>query len=241
MKIDVCFTPALYPFYHTADAVVVVVDIFRATTTMCAAFENGVQSMRPVATLGEARAYKWQGWLVGAERNVKRCEFADFGNSPFDYPTDKVLDKKNIFTTTNGTRAITTASEAYRVAVGAFSNLAAVTKYCLHHKHNVIVLCAGYNDRFNIEDSLFGGALVSSLLETGEFETGSDAAVVAYEMWQSQKDDMIGFINRSEHIWRLRANGLEDSVPFCLTLNTTQKVPELVMLGGVLELFPASF
>ena len=127
------------------------------------------------------------------------------------------------------------------MAVGAFSNLAAVTKYCLHHKHNVIVLCAGYNDRFNIEDSLFGGALVSSLLETGEFETGSDAAVVAYEMWQSQKDDMIGFINRSEHIWRLRANGLEDSVPFCLTLNTTQKVPELVMLGGVLELFPASF
>ncbi len=241
MKIDVCFTPALYPFYHTADAVVVVVDIFRATTTMCAAFKNGVQSLRPMATLGEARAYTLQGRPVGAERNIKRCELADFGNSPFDYPTDKVLNKKIIFTTTNGTRAITTASEAYRVAVGAFSNLAAVTKYCLHHKHNVIVLCAGYNDRFNIEDSLFGGALVSSLLETGEFETGSDAAVVAYEMWQSQKDDMIGFINRSEHIWRLRANGLEDSVPFCLTLNTTQKVPELVMLGGVLELFPASF
>lgn len=78
MKIDVCFTPALYPFYHVPDVVVVVVDIFRATTTMCAAFENGVHSMQLVATLGEARAYKWQGWLVGAERNVKRCEFADF-------------------------------------------------------------------------------------------------------------------------------------------------------------------
>ncbi|MBN2660225.1 MAG: 2-phosphosulfolactate phosphatase [Tannerellaceae bacterium] len=240
-KIDVCFTPALYPFYHVPDAVVVVVDIFRATTTMCAAFENGVHSMRPVATLGEARAYKWQGWLVGAERNVKRCEFADFGNSPFDYPTEKVLGKKIVFTTTNGTRAITTASEAYRVAVGAFSNLTAVTRYCLHHKRNVVVLCAGYNDRFNIEDSLFGGALVSLLLETGEYETASDSAVVAYEMWQHQKDDLVGFINRSDHIWRLRANGLEDSVPYCLTLDTTEKVPELVMLGGVLELFPASF
>ena len=75
MKIDVCFSPALYPVYHNPEAIVVVVDVFRATTTMAAAFSNGVRTIRPVATVEEAEAYKAEGWLVGAERNVKRCEF----------------------------------------------------------------------------------------------------------------------------------------------------------------------
>ena len=93
MKIDVCFSPALYPVYHNPEAIVVVVDVFRATTTMAAAFSNGVRSIRPVATVEEAEAYKAKGWLVGAERNVKRCGFADFGNSPFDYTAEKVSGK----------------------------------------------------------------------------------------------------------------------------------------------------
>lgn len=93
MKIDVCFSPALYPVYHHPEAIVVVVDVFRATTTMAAAFSNGVRSIRPVATVEEAEAYKAKGWLVGAERNVKRCSFADFGNSPFDYTAEKVSGK----------------------------------------------------------------------------------------------------------------------------------------------------
>ena len=92
-KIEICFSPALYPAYHNPEAVVVVVDIFRATTTMVTAFSNGVSSIRPVASVEEAEAYKRQGWLVGAERNVKRCAFADFGNSPFDYPAEKVAGR----------------------------------------------------------------------------------------------------------------------------------------------------
>ena len=106
LQVDVCFSPALYPVYHHPETIVVVVDIFRATTTMVTAFERGVRSIRPVATVEEAEAYKQAGWLVGAERNVKRCPFADFGNSPFDYTADKVAGKDIVFTTTNGTRAI---------------------------------------------------------------------------------------------------------------------------------------
>ena len=115
MKIDVCFSPALYPVYHNPEAIVVVVDVFRATTTMAAAFSNGVRSIRPVATVEEAEAYKAKGWLVGAERNVKRCGFADFGNSPFDYTAEKVSGKDIVFTTNNGTRAITISKSAFRV------------------------------------------------------------------------------------------------------------------------------
>lgn len=236
MKIDVCFSPALYPVYHNPEAVVVVVDIFRATTTMAAAFSNGVRSIRPVATVEEAQDYKAKGWLVGAERNVKRCPFADFGNSPFDYTPEKVSGKDVVFTTTNGTRAITIAKSAYRVITGAFINLQAVADYCLLHRHDVVVLCSGWQDKINIEDTLFGGALTDVLLQTGLYETAGDAAVIAKDMWEAHKDNLIAFLDPTEHMARLRANHLEDAVPYCLSLSLTGKVPELIVEDNTLIL-----
>lgn len=227
MKIDVCFSPALYPAYHDPEAIVVVVDIFRATTTMAAAFSNGVRSIRPVATIEEAQAYKEKGWLVGAERNVRRCDFADFGNSPFDYTPEKVAGKEIVFTTTNGTKAITIAQSAYRVVTGAFINLQAVADYCVGHKRHVVVLCSGWQDKVNIEDTLFGGALVDLLVNTGLYEKGSDSAVIAQDMWTTNKEDLLRYLAPTDHVARLKANHLDDSIPYCLTLSITDRVPEL--------------
>ena len=152
MKIDVCFSPALYPVYHNPEAIVVGVDVFRATTTMAAAFSNGVRSIRPVATVEEAEAYKAEGWLVGAERNVKRCEFADFGNSPFDYTPEKVSGKDLVFTTTNGTRAITIARAAFRVITGAFINLQAAAGSFARHKRDGGGVWSGLEGKGKIEE-----------------------------------------------------------------------------------------
>lgn len=236
MKIDVCFSPALYPVYHNPEVIVVVVDVFRATTTMAAAFKNGVRSIRPVATVGEAQEYKAKGWLVGAERNVKRCDFADFGNSPFDYTAEKVAGKDIIFTTTNGTRAITIAKEAYRVVTGAFVNLQAVADYCLFHARDVVVLCSGWQDKVNMEDTLFGGALADVLINTGKYEPASDAALIARDMWTDNKENLIAYLDPTDHIARLKANHLEDAVPYCLTPDSAIVVPELSMEGETLVL-----
>lgn len=235
-KIDVCFSPALYPFYHNPEAVVVVVDVFRATTTMASAFYNGVRSIRPVATVEEAEAYKEKGWLVGAERNVRRCEFADFGNSPFDYVPEKVAGKDVVFTTTNGTRAITIAQSAFRVVTGAFINLQAVADYCVEHGRDVVVLCSGWQDKVNIEDTLFGGALTAVLSEGGLYATGSDAAVIARDMWLDNKGRLMDYMEQTDHLARLKANHLEDAVPYCLSLDLTDKVPELSIEEGILVL-----
>ena len=235
MKIDVCFSPALYPVYHNPEAIVVVVDVFRATTTMAAAFKNGVRSIRPVATVEEAQEYKAKGWLVGAERNVKRCDFADFGNSPFDYTSEKVAGKDVIFTTTNGTRAITIAKSAYRVITGAFVNLQAVADYCLFHGRDVVVLCSGWQDKVNIEDTLFG-ALVEVLAKTGKYRPATDAAVIARDMWTNNKKNLIAYLAPTDHMVRLKANHLEDAVPFCLTPDSVVVVPELVIEGETLVL-----
>lgn len=174
--------------------------------------------------------------MVGAERNVKRCEFADFGNSPFDYTPEKVSGHDIVFTTTNGTRAITIARSAFRVVTGAFINLQAVADYCMAHERDVVVLCSGWQDKVNIEDTLFGGALADALLKTGLYEAASDAAMIARDMWVNNKGDLMIYLDPTDHMARLKANHLEDAVPYCLTLNLTDKVPELSIEEGIMIL-----
>lgn len=225
MKVDVCFSPALYPYYSESnDKIVVIVDIFRATTTMCAALNNGAKAIISVASVEEAEAYKAQGYLVGAERNVKRCDFADFGNSPFEYTKEKVLDKEIVFTTTNGTQAINIAKESDYLIIGAFSNIDAVAQFCHDKQKNVLIVCAGWNNRFNIEDTLFAGALAKKLLAKN-YTSASDATQVAMDMREEATPNVRTYINRTEHIKRLTANKLEDSVDYCLTENTLNVVP----------------
>jgi 2-phosphosulfolactate phosphatase len=236
MKIDVCFSPALYPAYHNPDSIVVVADIFRATTTIVTAFYNGVHSIRPVATVEEARAYKKEGWLVGAERNVQRCDFADFGNSPFDYTPEKVKGKDVVFTTTNGTKAITIAQEAFWVLIGGFINLQAIAGYCLAHQRDVTVLASGWKDKVNIEDTLYGGALTEALVDTGQYQTASDAAVIARDMWNTHKQHLKSYMEQTDHLSRLKANNLEGSAGYCLTLNIAPAVPALQIENGTLIL-----
>ena len=168
--------------------------------------------------------------------NVKRCDFADFGNSPFDYTPEKVAGKDVIFTTTNGTRAITIAKSAYRVITGAFVNLQAVADYCLFHGRDVVVLCSGWQDKVNIEDTLFGGALVEVLAKTGKYRPATDAAVIARDMWTNNKKNLIAYLAPTDHMARLKANHLEDAVPFCLTPDSVIVVPELVIEGETLVL-----
>lgn len=225
MKIEVCFSPALYPYYTDGkDKIVVVVDIFRASTTMCAALNNGAKSIIPVASIDEARDYKEKGYLVGAERNVKRCDFADFGNSPYDYKPEIVTNKDVVFTTTNGTQAIDQAADCYKLLIGAFSNISSIANFCLSEEKDVIILCAGWNNRFNIEDTLFGGALAEILISKG-YESSSDATIVARQMWQEAKPDIRKYINNTEHIKRLETNNLLKDAEYSLKFDTVDLVP----------------
>lgn len=226
MKVDICFSPALYPYYagNNAERIVIVVDIFRATTTMCAALKNGAKSIIPVASIEEAQAYKEKGFLVGAERNVRRCDFADFGNSPFDYTSEKVAGKDIVFTTTNGTQAIEAASDSHTLIIGAFSNISAVVDFCIAAQKDILVLCAGWSNRFNIEDTLYAGAVAKRLLDKG-YTYESDAVEVALAMWKDATSDLRDYISHTEHIKRLEANNLQDSVEYCLTEDTVNLVP----------------
>lgn len=226
-KIEICFSPALIDQYIKKDSVVVVTDVFRASTTICTAFANHCRSIIPVASQEEAKAYQLQGFLTGAERQVSRCDFADFGNSPLEYTEEKVKDKDIVLTTSNGTRAIKAASECYLLLIGAFVNLRAVAERCHREKRDVLIVCAGWKGRICVEDSLFAGALTSALLEDDLFESASDGTRIAVSLWHHANKDFNKYIMKSEHAQRLLAHNFDEDLKYCLQQSILNVVPEL--------------
>ncbi|MFP4365546.1 MAG: 2-phosphosulfolactate phosphatase [Bacteroidales bacterium] len=226
-KIEVCYSPALYDYYRNDDAIVVVTDILRASTAICAAFENGVRHLIPVASLDEAREWKEKGYLVAAERDGVVLDFADFGNSPFNFHPGQVKGKTIVYSTTNGTQAIRIASEAKYVAVGSFINLSALAGWIATEDSDVLILCAGWRNRYNLEDSVFAGALAGILTEQGGFYTECDAAVAAMELWELARNDLPGYMEKAAHRHRLKKLGLDDVMDYCNTPDTTKVVPLL--------------
>lgn len=226
--IEVCFTPVLYSHRLTTENyVVVIVDILRATTAICSAFQNGVEKIIPVASIDEAHKYKAKGFLVAAERDGKVLDFADFGNSPFNFIKDEVKGKTIVYSTTNGTQAIEMAKDAESIAIGAFSNLSVLTNYLLRKNKNVVVLCAGWKNKFNLEDSLFAGALTAKLLMSGKFSCFCDAAIGAMDLWSNAKTNLLGYIEKCSHRHRLKKLGLDDVLEHCFTIDAASVVPVL--------------
>ncbi len=225
MILDLCPSPALYPYYQKVNDTVIVVDVFRASATLCAMLHNGAVAVIPVADIEIARQYKSAGFLVGAERKTRKCDFADFGNSPFDYKREIVEGKEVVFTTTNGTMAIEMGLESKQLFIGSFSNIDALADECLESSERIVVLCAGWNNRINMEDTLFGGAFAERLSERSEVTIGSDAVRIALELWQQAKNDPLEYLIKSDHYQRLIENGVESDVAYCLQQNTVSVVP----------------
>lgn len=225
-KIEVCLTPALLDLYPIENSIVVVIDILRATSSITYGIENGAEAIIPVMNVEDCLAYADKGYLLAAERNGEVVEGYDFGNSPFSYTAQKVAGKTIVLTTTNGTKAMHLAQErAYQVIVGSFLNLSAVCEYLKKENKDVLLLCAGWKDNFNLEDTLFAGAVVEQLQE--DFTVGDDSSVAALDMYQLAKSDLRGYLQKSSHNHRLIKLNIEEDVRFCLKIDVCQAIPVL--------------
>lgn len=225
MILDLCPSPALYPYYKSANDTVIVVDVFRASATMCAMLNNGAAAIIPVSNTDEAKEYKEKGYLVGAERKTKKCDFADFGNSPFDYTRDIVENKEVVFTTTNGTRAIEAARECSELLIGTFTNIDAVVERCINRAERVVILAAGWNNRISIEDTLFGGAFAEKVIDLSGVKLDSDSIKMSMDLWLKAKNNFMEYIKMSDHYKRLVDNGADGDAAYCLTPNSLSVVP----------------
>lgn len=225
-KIEVCLTPALLHLYQIENSIVVVIDILRATSSITYGIDNGAKAIIPVMNVEDCSAYADEGFLLAAERNGSVVEGFDFGNSPFSYSAEKVKDKTIVLTTTNGTKAMRMAQEkAKQVVVGSFLNLTAICNYLKQQQSDVLLLCAGWKDNFNLEDTLFAGAVAASLKD--EFSMADDASVVAQDMYALAKDDLREYLKKSSHSHRLVKLNIEDDVQFCLKLDVCNTIPVL--------------
>lgn len=225
--VDACFSPYLYPVYKDEESIVVIIDILRATSAMCTAFQYGADKIIPVATVEEAQAYKDRGFIAGAEREAVPVPGFEFGNSPFSYMTDKIKNKTIVITTTNGTQAIEVARKAYKVVIGSFLNIDALCDYLVSENRNVLLLCSGWKNKFNLEDALFAGAVTEKLNQKNENYKLGDAALALKYLFQESRQDPYKFLRNASHKERLAKLGLKDDIKYCLQQNITRIIPVL--------------
>jgi len=224
-NIDVCLSPNLIDLYDLEGKIVVVVDILRATSVMVTALAHGADCIIPVANLEEAKSHQSQGYLCAAERGGARVDGFPLDNSPFSYMNDSIKGKAIVITTTNGTLAISRSLKAQEVLIGAFLNISALADYIKTRKLGVIIHCAGWKGKPNMEDTLFAGALIEQL--GGSFDLACDTAHLALHYYQNVKGDLLSVVTQSSHAKRLGKLNIFEDIAFCTTLDKYAIVPKL--------------
>ena len=231
-KLETCFSPALYEPNEYKNSIVVIIDILRASSAICTAFANGAVAIIPVADVSKAKDYKARGYLVAAERDGYVLDFADFGNSPFNFTKEKVDRKTIVYSTTNCTGIIDLASSAYMTVIGSFLNFGAITNWLIKQERNVLLFCAGWKKKFNIEDTVCAGAIAEKLMTNNLYSTICDSTLAAIDLWSLARPDLPGYIEKAAQRSRLRDKKLDDCIEFCLIFDSTDKIP--VMKNGIL-------
>ena len=222
-----CLSPALLDLYDVAQSIVVIIDVLRATSTIATALHNGAKCIIPVDSVAECiRLGKQIDSITAGERDGKIAEGLEYGNSPFEYPAEFISGKTLVLTTTNGTRLLHMALDknAKAIITGSFPNLSAVCDFLTAQNQNVILSCAAWKNRVNIEDTLFAGAVIDRIGKN--FSINCDSSQMATTMYNEARTDMFEFMKskNASHYQRLSGYGLEKDIRYCLTAdvaNTT--------------------
>ena len=230
-NIEVCFSPLSFPLFKREESIVVVIDVLRATSAICTALFHGAAMIIPVSSIEEAREYRAKGFLIAAERNAEMIDGFDFGNSPFNYMGEHIKGTTIALTTTNGTQAIEIAKKSNKVVIGSFLNLDILCQWLMDQQKDVILLCAGWKNKFNLEDTLCSGAIALNLLDTGKYETMCDSTLAAKRLYNIANGNMNEFLKNSSHRKRLKKLDLEKDIQYCLTPNQTPIIPVLDGIG----------
>lgn len=222
--LSTCLSPSLLHLYDVSSSIVVIIDILRATSTIVTAINNGAKSIIPVDSVAECIKLGRQIDVITAgERDGKIADGLKYGNTPLQYTPGFIKGKTLVLTTTNGTRLLhmALAEGAQGIIIGSFCNLSAVSNYLIKQSRNVILACAAWKDRVNIEDTLFAGAVISRI--KNNFQQNCDASQIAETLYDQAKDDLFGFLKEknASHYQRLMGYGLEEDIRYCLTIDNS--------------------
>lgn len=218
--LNTILSPSLLELYDVSDSVVVIIDILRATSTIATALHNGAKAIIPVDSVAKCiKLGKQLEVITAGERNGKIAEGLQYGNTPLLYTREFINGKTLVLTTTNGTKLLHLAlsENAKGIITGSFCNISAVCDYLINQKSNVVLACAAWKNRINIEDTLFAGAVINRIKE--HFDLNCDASQIAQSLYLQAKNDLFEFMNEknASHFHRLMKFGLEKDIRFCLT------------------------
>ena len=218
MKVTVGLTPA----EHVSAPVGIVIDVLRATSTICAAFAGGYESVTCVGEVADARALAGPGVALAGERHNVRIDGFDYGNSPREFAGGGHPTSKLVLTTTNGTRALLTAAERCEVVlVASLVNLRAVAD-AARGVADVAIFCAGVEGAFAIDDAYVAGLLVGAL--GGEQDDSAVAVARLASVFASEEEGIGGGVSAAN----IRANDLDEDIPWCAQLSVFDLVPRVV-------------
>jgi len=254
-QISVHYLPQFVAEADLAGSIVVMVDLLRASTTICQALSAGAKCVVPSVevdeTFAKASAHVQQNGdrseiLLGGERGGQRIEGFDLGNSPLDYTPDQVFQRTVLFTTTNGTKALAHARLAERVLIGAAVNRKAIVVE-IAAAERIDILCAGTGGKVTREDILAAGAIVYQLAASQLARTTNEWADAACREWQellttaralgrTPSEQFAVELQNTLGGKNLLALGFDDDLPHCAQLDTLDVVPELDRATGQIKL-----
>lgn len=220
-------SPKLLNIYNVENSIVVIIDVFRATSTIATALYNGAQKIIPVDSVEKCITIGKQtpNSITAGERDGKVIEGLQYGNSPAEYPRSFIEGKTLVLTTTNGTKLLHMALQngADTIITGSFPNLNAVCNYIIAQNKNVFLGCSAWKDRFNLEDTLFAGAVIHQV--KNYFTIHCDSSLMALQMYELHQHNMYSFARLTTHWHRLSQYGLEKDLEYCVTPNVANILP----------------
>jgi 2-phosphosulfolactate phosphatase len=226
-ELHTSLSPALLHLYDLNNSVVVIIDVFRATSTIAAVLYNGAKCVIPVDSVPKAiEISKNIGGIAAGERDGKIADGLEHGNSPLEYSKEFIENKTLVLTTTNGTRLLHMALEkgSDTIISGSFPNLSSVCDFLVAAKKNVVLGCAGWKDRFNLEDTLFAGAVINRI--KAHFTIHCDSSLMAETMFLKNKSNLLKFAPQLTHYHRLVERfGLIEDIRYCLTDDVANILP----------------
>ena len=231
MKINITTFPT-YKHVNKTDfykKVAVVVDVLRATSTITAVLDKNAYDVIPAQKIGDAMAAKnavkdGRSVYLGGERDGKKIEGFDFGNSPIEYPLDLISGAHVVLCTTNGTQAIAKAEYSDKMFMGCINNAAAVAKAAIKEEKDIVILCSGTRNNFSSDDILAAGAIIYNLKQFAEIEL-DDLSFLALKLYTEYRSDLIKFIEFTKPYKILTALGMTEDIKYCLKENISDTVP----------------
>lgn len=232
-NLDVCLSPELIGNFETENTIVVIIDVIRASSTICTAFHYGLEELVTAEKVEDALEYKSKGYIIAGERNGEKLEGFDMGNSPVGFMDPHLQGQKLAISTTNGTRTIKLVTDTIgddsktEIVVGAFVNYQTLFRHLKPSDKNVLLVCSGWKGDLSIEDTIFAGKLVEDLNRYNMFVHTRDSANHARLIYELAKDDLFGFIMDQSMRFKNKISSLGNDIRYCLKENVTSALPVL--------------